>query len=143
MWSLNSAYDLSRSLCDLVIQNHLIDVGMNFTLQPLRDLGFPNPSKASLPAVVLCLGKIRYPREAALHQPGCKLRRVEVDTSSPFNNLTIFVSNILRKVVCICETTAMDSKQVLLDLLGHPPPLGHDTHQLVDVAADLEDSNHA
>ena len=33
----------------------------------------------------------------------------------------------------------MDSKQVLLNLLDHPPPLGHDTRQLVFVAADLED----
>eukprot|EP00439_Symbiodinium_sp_Y106_P001018 s2784_g1.t1 len=138
MWALISAYDLLRSLCHRAIQNHLIDVGtMNFILQPLRDLGFPNPSKASLPAVLSCLGKIRY--FVKLHKPGCKLRRVEVDTRSPFNNLTIFVSSILRKVVCICETTVMDSKQVLLDLLDHPPPLGHDTRQLVFVAADLED----
>ena len=138
MWALISAYDLLRSLCDRAIQNHLINVGtMNFILQPLRDLGFPNPSKASLPAVLSCLGKIRY--FVKLHKPGCKLRRVEVDTRSPFNNLTIFVSSILRKVVCICETTVMDSKQVLLDLLDHPPPLGHDTRQLVFVAADLED----
>ena len=138
MWSLISTYDLLRSLCDRAIQNHLIDVGtMNFLLQPLRDLGFPNPGKASLPAVLSCLGKIRY--LVKLHKPGCKLRRVEVDTRSPFNNLTIFVSSILRKVVCICDTTVMDSKQVLLDLLDHPPPLRHDTHQLIFVAADLED----
>ena len=65
MWSLISAYDLLRSLCDRAIQNHLIDVGtMNFILQPLRDLGFPNPSKASLPAVLSCLGKIPISREA-------------------------------------------------------------------------------
>ena len=111
MWSLISTYDLLRSLCDRAIQNHLIDVGtMNFILQPLRDLGFPNPSKASLPAVLSCLGKIRY--LVKLHKPGCKLRRVEVDTRSPFNNLTIFISSILRKVVGICETTVMDSKRV-------------------------------
>ena len=117
MWSLISAYDLLRSLCDRAFQNHLIDVGtMNFILQPLRDLGFRNPSKASLPAVLSCLGKIRY--LVKLHKPGCKLRRVEVDTRSPFNNLTIFVSSILRKVVRICETTVMDSKTNLVGFIG-------------------------
>ena len=100
MWSLISAYDLLRSRCDRATLNHLIDVGtMNFILQPLRDLGLPNPSKASLPAVLSCLGKIRY--LVKLPKPGCKLRRVEVDTRSPFNNLTIFVSSILRQVVRI------------------------------------------
>ena len=138
MWSLISACDQLQAICDQAIQNRLIDVGtMNFILQPLRNLGFPNPQKANLPEVLSCVGRIRY--LVKLHRPGCKLRRVEVDTRSPFNNLTLFVSSILRQVVRICDTTVLDSKQVLIDLMDRPPPFKLGNLQLVFVAADLED----
>ncbi|CAE7558571.1 unnamed protein product [Symbiodinium natans] len=138
MWSLIAAYDQLQAICDSAIQNRLIDVGtMRFILQPLRELGFPNPRKDVLPDVLSCVGKIRY--LVKLHKPGCKLRRVEVDTRSPFNNLTLFVSSILRQVVTVCQTTVLDSKQVLLDLLDQPPPLSLEPNSVVFVAADLQD----
>ena len=138
MWSMICTYDQLRAICEHAICKRLIDVGtMNFILQQFHDLGVPNPTKAALPLVLSCMGKLRS--LVKLHKPGCKLRRVEVDTRSPFNNLTVFVSSILRQLVSICETTVMDSKQVLLDLIDHPPPLELEAYHLVFVAADLED----
>ena len=138
MWSMICTYDQLRAICEHAICKRLIDVGtMNFILQQFHDLGVPNPTKAALPLVLSCMGKLRY--LVKLHKPGCKLRRVEVDTRSPFNNLTVFVSSILRQLVSICETTVMDSKQVLLDLIDHPLPLELEAYHLVFVAADLED----
>ena len=142
MWSHIATYDYLQAVCDQAVMNRLIDIGtLKFILHPFQDMGLPTPRKSALPAVMSCLGRIRY--LVKLHKPGCKLRRVEVDTKSPFNNLTLFVSSILRQITAICDTTVVDSKQVLLDLIDQPPPLETTNPGLVIVAADLEDSTRA
>jgi hypothetical protein len=135
IWDLMRKFDYLTVELESANLRGLIDSKTQYALlKDFRDHGLPNPSAFNATQLIEAAGRIRY--LVKLHKPGCKLRRVEVDTHSPFNDLASFASQILGQVVAILETTVRDSKEVLISIRDDPVPLDDLT---VFMAADLED----
>jgi hypothetical protein len=74
-------------------------------------------------------GRIRYLLK--VHKPGLTLRRVEVDTHSPFNNVTIWLSQVLHRVAAKLSTVTADANVVLSDIHYRTFPVAADDHLFV------------
>ena len=69
---------------------------LNGSLEPFRELGLHKAVVDQHEGIFATLARLRF--LVKLHKPGLKLRRVEVDTSSPFGNVSSWVATILNNV---------------------------------------------